>query len=97
MNRRVLLTPDQLAAVLVDLSRWSGSTTGIERTLQVEFSDAASTVAGLAELAAELDHHPDVDIRWRTLRIFLTTHSAGGVTELDVEFARRFDRHAGGR
>ena len=45
----------------------------------------------LAGIAEELDHHPDVDIRWRTMRIALATHSAGGVTELDVEYARGAD------
>ena len=39
-----------------------------------------------------MDHHPDIDIRWRTLRLVLCTHSAGGrITDLDVELARRID------
>ena len=36
-----------------------------------------------------MDHHPDIDIRWRTLVFGLSTHSAGGVTQLDVELAHR--------
>jgi len=36
-----------------------------------------------------MDHHPDLDIRWRTVRVGLTTHDAGGVTQLDVEQAHR--------
>ena len=42
-------------------------------------------------MAEELDHHPDIDIRWRTLTFRLSTHSAGGVTHRDVELARRID------
>ena len=38
-----------------------------------------------------MDHHPDIDLRWRTLHLTLVTHSAGGVTELDLELARRID------
>ncbi|MGY1854796.1 4a-hydroxytetrahydrobiopterin dehydratase [Modestobacter sp. SYSU DS0290] len=92
MARRTPLTPDQLTAALAELPEWSGDTSGIERTVQgIDFADAAEVMADLALAADELDHHPDVDVRWRTLRVFLTTHSAGGVTDLDVEYARRTD------
>jgi len=36
-----------------------------------------------------MDHHPDIDIRWRTTHWSLSTHSEGGVTQLDVELAHR--------
>ena len=36
-----------------------------------------------------MDHHPDIDIRWRTVSFFLVTHSEGGVTQLDIELAHR--------
>ena len=42
-------------------------------------------------LAEEMDHHPDIDIRWNTVTLRLTTHSAGGLTQLDLELARRID------
>ena len=45
-------------------------------------------------MAEELDHHPDIDIRWRTLLFGLSTHSAGGVTQLDIELAHRIDAAA---
>ncbi len=38
-----------------------------------------------------MDHHPDIDIRWTTITFTCSTHSAGGVTELDVELARMID------
>ena len=44
-----------------------------------------------AALADEIDHHPDIDIRWTTVTFALSTHSAGGVTERDLELARRID------
>ena len=46
-------------------------------------------VTDVAEVAEEMDHHPDIDIRWRTVSFFLVTHSAGGVSQLDIEFAHR--------
>lgn len=48
----------------------------------------------MAVVAEELDHHPDVDIRWRKVSFTLSTHSQGGVTERDVELARRIDEIA---
>ena len=47
-------------------------------------------VQRVAELAEELDHHPDIDIRWRTVVLAVNTHDAGGaITGKDVELARR--------
>ena len=36
-----------------------------------------------------MDHHPDIDIRWRTTTWSLSTHSEGGLTQLDIELAHR--------
>jgi 4a-hydroxytetrahydrobiopterin dehydratase len=46
----------------------------------------------VAEVAEEMDHHPDIDIRWRTLTFRCVTHSAGGVTTRDIALANRIDR-----
>ena len=56
-----------------------------------DFMAAIDWVTRIAEAAEELDHHPDIDIRWRTLTFGLTTHSAGGLTELDLLLAERID------
>lgn len=45
----------------------------------------------VGRLAEEADHHPDIDIRWRTVRLALVTHDAGGITELDLALARAVD------
>ncbi|TMM37576.1 MAG: 4a-hydroxytetrahydrobiopterin dehydratase [Actinobacteria bacterium] len=90
-----VLTADELASALRDLSGWSGDPQGIERSVQ-----AASFLAGIrlvdavAEAAEAADHHPDIDIRWRTVTFRLATHSAGGVTELDLKLARQIDQLA---
>jgi 4a-hydroxytetrahydrobiopterin dehydratase len=92
MPRPPRLSPDAVAAALADLPAWSGDEGGIERTAQLgSFRTAVDTIVAIADVAEEMDHHPDIDLRWRTLRIAVVTHSAGGVTELDLELARRVD------
>jgi 4a-hydroxytetrahydrobiopterin dehydratase len=80
-------------AALDTLSGWRGDTSAIERTVELpSFPAAIAVVDRVAELAERLDHHPDIDIRWRTLRFVLSTHSAGGVTAKDAELAQRIDQ-----
>jgi 4a-hydroxytetrahydrobiopterin dehydratase len=57
--------------------------------LAPDFPTAARLVAELASEAEAMDHHPDVDLRWRTVTLRCATHSAGGITQLDVELAHR--------
>jgi 4a-hydroxytetrahydrobiopterin dehydratase len=86
------LPPDELAAALSGLPLWSGDGEGIRRSVELPgFPDAVAALVRMAFVAEQLDHHPDVDLRWRTLHLTLVTHSAGGVTELDLELARRID------
>jgi len=46
----------------------------------------------LAAVAEEFDHHPDIDIRYKQVRVALTTHTAGGITELDFRVAFEVNR-----
>ena len=86
------LSPDDLAAALSGLPLWSGDTDGIRRSVQLPgFPDAVAALVRIGFVAEQLDHHPDVDLRWRTLHLTLVSHSAGGVTELDLDLARRID------
>jgi 4a-hydroxytetrahydrobiopterin dehydratase len=66
---------------LAALEGWSGGTDAIMRTARLpDFATAIRVVDDVAEAAEEADHHPDIDIRWRTLTFTCSTHSAGGVT-----------------
>ena len=90
-----LLDSGELARQLTDLPGWSGDTAGISRTVQApDFSTGVHIVVAVGEAAEQLDHHPDIDIRWRELRFALSTHSAGGVTQLDIELAHRISEIA---
>ena len=88
---RALLTPDQLRAALPGLPGVEPGGIGcLEVALRApSFLDAVRLVQLVAEQAEELDHHPDMDLRWRTVSFTLATHSAGGVTGYDLELARR--------
>ncbi len=87
-----VLTAEAVRDELGGLVGWSGDPAGITRTVELaSFPDAIAVVDRVAVTAEELDHHPDIDIRWRTLTFRCVTHSAGGVTVRDVELARRID------
>ena len=92
MPRPPRLSPDEISAALSGLPGWTGDGDGISRTVELAtFRDAVDAIVRIADVAEEMDHHPDVDLRWRTLHLTLVSHSAGGVTELDLELARRID------
>ncbi len=55
------------------------------------FRDAIIFVNRVATIADEMNHHPDIDVRYNVVALGLSTHDAGGVTELDVKWAERID------
>jgi 4a-hydroxytetrahydrobiopterin dehydratase len=56
-----------------------------------DFADALGYVNKVGELAERANHHPDIDIRWSTVTLRLSTHSAGGLTQADLDLAREID------
>jgi 4a-hydroxytetrahydrobiopterin dehydratase len=91
-----MTAPLDAAAVtdaLAALNGWEGDESGIARTVELPtFPAAIAAVDRIAEAAERADHHPDIDIRWRTLTLRLTTHSAGShVTAQDVAMAAEID------
>ncbi len=87
-----LLSDDQVRTALVQLTGWEGDTTQIRRTAVLpSFPAAIEVVRQVADAAEEQDHHPDIDIRWRTLHFACSTHSDNGVTGKDIELAERID------
>jgi 4a-hydroxytetrahydrobiopterin dehydratase len=56
------------------------------------FAEALAFVNRVGAVAEAADHHPDIDIRWSTVTLRLSTHSAGGVvTDRDRQLAARID------
>jgi 4a-hydroxytetrahydrobiopterin dehydratase len=78
-------------------SDWSGSTEKLSRSIEfADFPTAVEFVNRLAPRCEELDHHPDLAVRWRWVDVVLATHSAGGVTDLDLTLASIVDEVAAG-
>lgn len=87
------LDQDEIDRALMSLHpSWRGTPAGLRRGIVfADFPTAVRFVDSAAVVAEELDHHPDILIRWRTVDLALSTHSAGGVTRLDVDLAGRLD------
>ena len=86
------LTDEQIAAGLRAVPLWHREGDALLRTLQApDFPAGIRIVVAVAEAAEAMDHHPDVDIRWRTLHFALSTHDVGGITTLDLALATAID------
>lgn len=63
----------------------------VKQVSRQDFNGALAYVNAVGALADAADHHPDVDIRWDTVILRLSTHSAGGITEKDLRLAGQVD------
>jgi 4a-hydroxytetrahydrobiopterin dehydratase len=84
--------PDRLDDVLVKdalhgLPAWTGDSRAITRTVEVDSAKADELVSAVAKTAEAMDHHPEVQITPAGLVFVLSTHSAEGVTVLDIALA----------
>jgi len=88
-----LLSDTQVDEALERLPEWRRDGDTIERKAELEsFQRAIAVVNRVAEIAESLNHHPDIDVRWRTLTFRLSTHSEGGLTGKDVSLAGQIDQ-----
>jgi 4a-hydroxytetrahydrobiopterin dehydratase len=86
------MTSDQLQNALRNLPDWDGDVSSISKTWEFEdFVEAMGFVIELAQLAEDVGHHPDIDIRYNKVTLTLSTHEEDGVTERDVRLARELD------
>ncbi|HEX3432915.1 MAG TPA: 4a-hydroxytetrahydrobiopterin dehydratase [Solirubrobacteraceae bacterium] len=78
----------------LDGSAWRREGDAIVLDLQLaDFAAAIALVARVAEVAEAANHHPDILVHdWNKLRLTLSTHSEGGLTEADFALAERLDR-----
>ncbi|MFM2241735.1 MAG: hypothetical protein RLZ97_590 [Verrucomicrobiota bacterium] len=87
-----LLEATELKAALKKLPDWELDGKKIVRVFEFEeFSEGIDFVNGVAEIAEEADHHPDIRIKYTKVTLTLTTHDAGGITEADIELAKKID------
>jgi 4a-hydroxytetrahydrobiopterin dehydratase len=84
------LLDDQLVTdAMENLDEWSGDAQRISRTVHID--DVDGLLAAVAEAADAMDHHPQIERDGDAVTFVLWTHSAGGVTELDIALAARIN------
>jgi 4a-hydroxytetrahydrobiopterin dehydratase len=77
---------------LGNLTGWSRRGDAITKTFQFRnFLTGIGFVSAVAKAAEAADHHPDIDIRYTKVTCTLSTHSAGGITQQDLDMARKID------
>ncbi len=87
-----LIKADELKNRLKKIPEWELEKKHIERTFEFDdFTESIDFVNAVAEVAEDEEHHPDIDIRYNKVRLILSTHSKGGLTDLDFGLAERID------
>jgi 4a-hydroxytetrahydrobiopterin dehydratase len=89
----IKLTHDQIKINISKLSNWKLENDTIIKQFQFkDFIEAISFVNAVGLEAEKMDHHPDILIYgWNKVKITLSTHSAGGITENDFSLAKKID------
>jgi 4a-hydroxytetrahydrobiopterin dehydratase len=86
---RALLDDARIAEELGRLPGWRVDDRRIVREVEApSFRAAVRLIGRIADLAEGADHHPDLHLSWRRLRVVLWTHDAGGLTARDFHLAR---------
>ena len=87
-----LVDKEEIPALMKKLPEWDLEDKEIVRVVEFdEYMEGIDFVIGVAEIAEEEGHHPDMEIGWCTVTLRLTTHDAGGLTESDFELAGKID------
>ena len=90
------LSDADVAAGLAKLTGWTRKGDAIVKSYTFEkFAEGIRFVDRVAVEADKMDHHPDIDVRWTTVTMMLSTHSQGGLTRKDLELAAVVDRVKG--
>jgi 4a-hydroxytetrahydrobiopterin dehydratase len=91
-----LLSDSEIDSRLAELDSWERQGETIVKTFELaDFVGSVEFIHKLVEPAEEMGHHPDLSVSWNEVRVSITTHAAGGLTENDFELAKRIDALAG--
>jgi 4a-hydroxytetrahydrobiopterin dehydratase len=94
------LSEAEIAEGLAQLAGWTrqgGAGDALVKSYTFKtFAEGIRFVDRVAVAADQADHHPDIDVRWTTVTMTLSTHSAGGLTHRDFALAPLIDRAAAG-
>jgi 4a-hydroxytetrahydrobiopterin dehydratase len=87
------LSDVEIQRALPTLPGWSRRGESLVKTQAFpRFGDGIAFVDKVAGIADAMDHHPDIDIRYTKVTLTLSTHSAGGITSLDLDLAGRIEK-----
>lgn len=88
------LSIEEINKKMIALPGWSFNQNSIEKEfIKKDFSDALSFVVKCGIESEKADHHPDLLLHsWNKVKITLSTHSAGGVTENDIKLAQQIEK-----
>ncbi len=98
MSAPVKLSDGERRKALTELEGWKevdGRDAIAKAFIFADFNQAFGFMTRVAMLAEKMDHHPEWSNVYRTVEVTLATHSAGGVSELDLKMARAMNRYAG--
>ena len=83
-----ILSATELSHALTNLPGWTVSGQNLEQSFEfADFVGAMRFVNSIAETAERAGHHPDIDIRYNKVRLSLSSHDSGGITERDTALA----------
>jgi len=87
------LADEEIQDAMVDVPEWQLDDNEIEREIEFgDFDQAMEFVNQVAEIARELDHHPEICIHYNKVELEVSTHKVGGLTEKDFELAKEIDK-----
>lgn len=82
----------EIQRALGGLPGWSRRGDALVKTYTfARFGEGIAFVGRVAKAADEMDHHPDIDIRYTKVTMSLSTHDAGGITQGDLELAQKIE------
>lgn len=89
-----LLTAEEIKLELVNLKNWNYEDNSIHKNfICKDFLDALALEIKIGVIAEKLDHHPDMLLHsWNKLKVTISTHSEGGITEKDFELAKQIEK-----
>jgi len=87
-----LLSESEIAERLASVPGWKIADGQLTKTFKFDdYLAGADFARSAAEIAESMNHHPDILILWRKVTLSISTHSAGGITQLDFNFAKSIE------
>lgn len=88
-----ILTSEEVAQGLEGLESWKIVERELIKVFRFgDYLEGIEFAGRCGKIAEEMNHHPDLLVQWRKVTVSISTHSAGGLTALDFEFANKIER-----